>query len=388
MKKVLLVMLVVSMVLVGVFSGCTPAADTAATDDTAAEDTATDDTAAEDTAAADDAADAPKEKIYLGMAIRSLTNPYYIQLQEGAEMFADWLIANGQDAEVVMLVSDGSDEKQLSDINAFIAAHGENCILYVDPNNAPNAIPIAEACEDNGVYWETTWSTAEDIKIKDFEYYVFHQTLDDRGSGYAISKAMFEQFDTPGEGKVLAIQGMLANSAAINRFKGLEDALAEYPGVELLDDQAGDWDPQKAYTIAETWLSKYDDIAGIWVANDSMALAVVELLEAKGLIGDVKVVGVDGIPDAVTAIQEGKMTATVYSDPYKQGGGSLAYLYQIWMGNIAVSSLTDEQRCFLTEGVLVTADTVDAFANSTPEFDYGDPQTMIYKLWDIPAIQD
>jgi len=240
----------------------------------------------------------------------------------------------------------------------------------------------------NGVYWETTWSTAEDIKIKDFEYYAFHQTLDDRGSGYAISKAMFDQFDTPGEGKVLAIQGMLANSAAINRFKGLEDALAEYPGVELLDDQAGDWDPQKAYTIAETWLSKYDDIAGIWVANDSMALAVVELLEAKGLIGDVKVVGVDGIPDAVTAIQEGKMTATVYSDPYKQGGGSLAYLYQIWMGNIAVSSLTDEQRCFLTEGVLVTADTVDAFANSTPEFDYGDPQSMIYKLWDISAIQD
>ncbi len=385
LKKAVVMILALVFALSIVMAGCQPQTQTPDTEAPAVEKPAAQEPDAQEP---DAPAPAAGEKLYLGMAIRSLTNPYYIQLQEGGQMFADWLKSQGQDCEVVMLVSDGSDEKQLTVVRDFIASYAPNCIVTVDPNNAPNAVPIAEYCEENKVYWSTTWSTADELKIKDYEYYVFHQTLDDNGSGYNISKAMFESFDTPGEGKVLAIQGMLANSAAINRFEGLKKALAEYPGVELLEDLPADWDPQQAYTIAETWLAKYSDIDGIWCANDSMALSVVELLEAKDLIGKIKVVGVDGIDGAVQAIKAGKMTASVFSDPYKQGGMGLAYLYQAWAGNIVPSELPLDQRSFLTSGVLVTADTVDEFLASTPSFDFTDISSMIYAPWDIPLIQD
>lgn len=327
------------------------------------------------------------ETLYIGVAIRGLTNPYYVSIADAAENFAAWLEEQGQPAEVVVLSCDGSDDQQVTGAKDFIAAHGQNCILYVDPNNSPVALPIAEACEEAGVYWQTTWSTSDDLNIADYPHYLFHQTLADEDSGYKTATAMFESFDTPNEGKILAVLGLEANSASINRKAGLERALEENPGVELLESQPADWDAQKAYTIVETWLSKYSDIDGIWVANGEMALSVCELLDSKGLSGQIKVTAIDGTPDEITAVEDGKIVATVYSNPNLQAGLGCAYLYQAWSGEIKSEDLTAEQRCFLTEGVLVTADTVDEFNNMDFTYDYSNPQEIIYQPLDIPLVE-
>jgi len=321
------------------------------------------------------------ETVYAGMAIRTLSNPYYLQVKEGGEMFVESQPKGTM--KLQMLISEGSDDKQINDVKALIARGGKNTILYVDPNQAPDAAAIAEICEEAGVYWCTVWSTAEGLHPKDYKYYVCHQSPDDQKSGHDIAVTMFKNFKTPGKGKILVIQGMLANSAAINRFKGLQKALEEYPEVELLDDQAGDWNPQKALTITETWLSTYDDIDGIWVANDSMALAVVEALKAKGLNGKVFVAGVDGIDDAITAIKNGDMIATVSSNGWLQGGYGLALCYAAYKGEIDTTKMKPEQMMFYTEGLLITLDNVDWYVKNyienKPKFDFNNYWSVIYR---------
>ena len=62
----------------------------------------------------------------------------------------------------------------------------------------------------------------------------------------------------------------------------------------------------------QTWLSKYGDkIKGVWAANDDMALGALEALRAAGLAGKIPVVGVDGIPEAIAAVDKGEMVSTV-----------------------------------------------------------------------------
>jgi ribose transport system substrate-binding protein len=311
------------------------------------------------------------EKLYVGLSIRSLTNPYYVQLMDGANMFIDTLPKGS--AELQVLASDGSDEKQINDIKAFLAKAGKNAILYVDPNNAPNAAVVAELCEEAGVYWSTTWSMADGVTPKDYKYYAFHQTVDDVNSGYMIAKALIEKFKTPGKGKILAVQGMLANTASINRTKGLEQALKENPGVELLDIKPADWNPQMALTLTETWLSTYKDIDGIWVANDSMALAVKEALKAAGK-PDILVAGIDGIPDAITAVKSGELVATISNNPWAQGGFAIAILHAAYTGKLDKSKMTDEQMMFKTAGMLVSSDTVDdyiaKYVDQKPKMDF------------------
>ena len=315
---------------------------------------------------------AKPQKVYMGVAIRTLANPYHASVLDGAKMFAASLPAGK--AEVQGLLCEGSDEKQINDIKAFVAAHGKNTILYLDANQAPDAAEVARICEEAGVYWTSVWSMADGVYPTGYKYYVMHQSPDDQKSGYLISKELFKTFKTPNKGKILAVQGMLANSAAINRFKGLQKALAEFPGVKLMDNQAGDWDPKKALTITETWLSKYRDVDGIWVANDGMAMAVIQALKAKGLNGKVKVVGVDGIDDAVNAIKAGDMAASVGSNPWLQGGFGLAYAYAAYTGKLDTTKMTGEERMFFTPGVLITTETVAdyeaKYVKSKPVFDY------------------
>ncbi|HVI40171.1 MAG TPA: hypothetical protein VM577_05890, partial [Anaerovoracaceae bacterium] len=90
-----------------------------------------------------DSATTDKEpgKLLVGMLIRDLANPYYVQLQQGAELYLNKAVGDGK-YELTMYESQGSDDKQISDAKAFVARvqqNGGNGILYVDPNNAPNA---------------------------------------------------------------------------------------------------------------------------------------------------------------------------------------------------------------------------------------------------------
>jgi ABC-type sugar transport system substrate-binding protein len=66
-----------------------------------------------------------------------------------------------------------------------------------------------------------------------------HQSCDGVKQGYDIAKTMFDSFETPGKGKVLVLEGMLANTANVDRMKDLKRRLKNIRTSEVLDDQAG-----------------------------------------------------------------------------------------------------------------------------------------------------
>ena len=95
-----------------------------------------------------------------------------------------------------------------------------------------------------------------------------------------------------------------------------------------------------------------------------MALGALEALEAAGR-DDVAVVGIDAVPDALTAIEDGSMTATVSSDGPWQGGIGLAIGYCVATGELAVDDI--EERAWFAEQFLITGDNVADFMS--PEVD-------------------
>jgi ABC-type sugar transport system substrate-binding protein len=322
-----------------------------------------------------------KEKIYLGVAIRSLSNPYHVAVKEGAEKLAEDLKANGYDVEVNVLLCEGSDDRQVSDIKALIARGGKNTVFYVDPNNAPNSAVIADICDDAGVYWASVWNLADDTYPMDYKYWVCHNSPDDVQAGYDIAVALFRSFKTPGKGKVLAVEGMMANTASQSRVAGLKKALAEYPDVELLDQQPAEWDMKLALSTTETWLSKYSEIDGIWAADDTMALGVVTALQNAGKNGKIGVVGVAGTLEAVNAIKAGDMTATWDVNGRLQGYYDCAWPLAARLGVIDVAGLPVSDRMFLTAGSVVSASNVNS-GGAAQKFDYRDLASFNIKAMD------
>ena len=248
--------------------------------------------------------------------------PYHATWNKGGEAFA-----KSVGAEYVTLVTEGNSEKGVSDINAILAKTGGNCVLNVDPNDSPDARPIVEACKAAGAYVVTQWNKPADLHPWDFDpNYVAHISFSGVPYGKAMAEALFKAMG--GKGGIVALGGIQSNVPAIERKKGLDEALAANPDVTLLDFQVANWSETEALEKTNAWLTQFgDQIGGIWAANDGMGLAAVEALRADGRAGQVPVTGIDGIQLAVEAILKGEMAGTVAWDPFWQGGMGLSIGY-------------------------------------------------------------
>lgn len=314
------------------------------------------------------------EDIVLVNAIRSLSNPYHANWAAGGELFAESV-----GMEQVLLTDDGDSQKQLSQIKSLVAG-GKTIVLNVDPNTSSDAQAIVKAVTDAGGYVVTQWNKPDDFHPWDVgPNWVAHISFDGTVGGYEIAKAMFEEMG--GEGGIIALQGILDNVPAKQRFAGLQRALEEYPNIELLDVQTAEWDRNTGYEVTQTLLSKHGDaVGGVWAANDNMGLGALEAIKAAGLEGKVFVVGVDAVPEALDFVQNSDTTgylATVSSDAYWQGGAALSLAYQAATGKIDVASLPKEKREFYGTQFLVTKDNVADFLQTPTlevlQADFDDP---------------
>lgn len=307
----------------------------------------------------------------LGTAIRSLENPYHADWAEGGDMFAESV-----GLPHVIQTCEGSSEKQLNDIKALVAKTGGDVVFCVDPNESPDVVPIAKALEEAGVYFVTFWNKPDDVKVSDFDHWVSHITFDGVDGGYYIAKELFKTFETPNKGKILGLQGKLANAAHIERWEGLYKALEEFPDVEMVAYEPAEWDRAKAFEKTSSMLVAHPDIDGIWAANDNMAMGALEALRAKGLAGKVKVVGVDGIEEMIRAIEKGEAAATFYPDPKWQGGMGLSIALAAKEGKIDVKALPEEKREWYATSILISSENIQEFIaeylDGTPTYDWND----------------
>lgn len=89
-------------------------------------------------------------------------------------------------------------------------------------------------------------------------------------------------------------------------------------GVELerLETYSANWRRNQSKEIMENWIEKYGDlIEVVFSNNDEMALGAVDAVETKGLLpGSIKIIGLDGLPEALEAVRSGRMLGTVLND--------------------------------------------------------------------------
>jgi ribose transport system substrate-binding protein len=312
-----------------------------------------------------------QRKTTLVVAIRGLDNPYHANYAVGARELGKKL-----GLPVDVLTSEANSQKQFADMRAEIAKTGGNMVASVDPNEAPDVVPLAKMLESAKAYWVNWWNKPPDVKVTSYKYWVAHVQFDAVGQGYWNAQELFKTFETPNRGQIIAIQGMLANNAAIGRFQGLQKALKENPGVKLLQWEGAEWDTTKAYNATKALLAAYPDVDGVWCANDNMAMGAIQALKEAGLAGKVLVTGTDGNPEAFDAIKAGYMISTQFQDSRYQAQFGLSMALAAKEGKLNVAKLDKKYRSWMIPGVNVNRDNVDEFVreyiDQMPEYDLSD----------------
>src|SRR5216683_341738 len=333
-----------------------PAASTAAP----AAPTAAPAAAAKPTVAATTApAVASTKKAYLGTSIRSLDNPFHVEWVKGAKKFAAEVGLS--DRHDVML-SEGDSQKQISQVQAFLAKAGKDAVMAIDPNLPPDTAPLVKLCEDAGVYCMSFFVKDKDLHPKT-PYWVAYGEFNGTPQGYAIAKELFKAMG--GKGKIVSILGPRGHSASIQRRAGLEQAMKETSGIELVGEENADWDRTKGLNVMQNLLVAHPDVTGVWSANDQMALGAVAALRSAGKIGQIPIVGVDGADEAVQGIIKGEYAATVSQEGTRGGYYGLVIPYKAYMGQLDPLKEPPEHREFEIQFQLLTKENAQQYYDST-----------------------
>src|SRR5947207_2758724 len=122
-------------------------------------------------------------------------------------------------------------------------------------------------------------------------------------------------------GDVVEIQGTTSAAPALDRKKGFEEALKNYPDMKITRSQSGDFNRAGGKQVMEAFLKAAQGsntkIDAVYAHNDDMALGAIQAIEEAGLKpgSDIIVVSIDGVKAAFEAMVAGKLNCSVECNP-------------------------------------------------------------------------
>lgn len=232
----------------------------------------------------------------IGFSISTLQNPFFVSMQEGVR-------AAGKKAGVQVLVADAGDDasQQANDVLNFISQKVDVAILNATDGDA--IVSSVEALNDAGIPVITVDRRAEGGEV------VAHIGTDNVVAGEIAAKTLFEAMG--GKGRVGVLEGVPGVSSCIDRGKGFKNVLSDYPGIEIVGTQTANFQRSEGLTVAQNMLEANPDLEAFLSMNDEMALGAVEAMRTANRLGEVAIIGIDGGPDAVKAVKNGELVATI-----------------------------------------------------------------------------
>ncbi|MFD7164378.1 ABC transporter permease/substrate-binding protein [Streptomyces violascens] len=239
----------------------------------------------------------------LGMSLSTLNNPFFVQMKAGAQAEAK---AEGIDLTVTDAQNDAS--QQANQIQNFTSSGMKSIIVNPVDSDAvgpsvrgANQADIPVVAADRGV------NKAETATLV---------ASDNVAGGKLAAQTLAEKLG--GKGKIAILQGTAGTSASRERGAGFAEGLKAYPGIEVAARQPADFDRTKGLDVMTNLLQSHPDITGVFAENDEMALGAVKALGSKA--GSwVAVVGFDGTPDGIKAVEAGTLYASVAQQPAELG---------------------------------------------------------------------
>jgi inositol transport system substrate-binding protein len=216
---------------------------------------------------------------------------------------------------VRLIVNDGqrSAERQVQQVETFIAQKVDAIVL--NPCEVEASSPAVQKALASGIPVVNVNSETKAVPT------AFVGSRDEESARLGMA---YIAERLKGVGGVLMMEGYMGQAAQLKRSQGAREVLAKNPGLKLLAAQTAEWDRAKAVTLMENWLQAYGpSIRAVFAQNDEMAMGVLLALERAGRKKDIVVVGVDAITDALQAVRDGRLDATVFQDGKGQGRGAI-----------------------------------------------------------------
>lgn len=196
--------------------------------------------------------------------------------------------------EVEVRTAKDNNQNQIEDIKYFIDKKVD--LLIVAPNEAAAITPVVEKAYRQGIP-----IVVVDRKILSDKYTAF-VGADNYEIGKDVGRYIINRLNK--KGKILEITGLEGSTPAMERHKGLADALKEEPGVEVTASVDGGWLQSIATEKMDSLLQVNKNIDLVFAQNDRMALGAYLSAKQQNLEKQISFVGIDALPGKEYGVQQ------------------------------------------------------------------------------------
>ncbi len=243
----------------------------------------------------------PHDHYTIGFSQANFKEPYR------AAMNADFERMIKQYPQFKIVIADGqaNDNTQVSQVENFLTQQVD--LLFISAFEAAPLTPAVARFMKAGI------PVIEiDRKTLNNNYTSFVT-----GDNRAIAKEAGEYAATkllPEGGEVAILEGLPSSSPAIERLEGFKAGIAGNPKLKVVAVQPVDWMQDKAVTVFGAMLQSHPDIKLVYACNDLAAAGAYIAVKQAGKLGQVKIIGTDGLPGpsgGIRAVADGEWAATM-----------------------------------------------------------------------------
>ncbi len=243
----------------------------------------------------------PNNHYVIGFAQANFKEPYRAQVDRDMQALVK------QYPQFSLTISDGQaqDNTQVSQVENFLTQQVD--LLFISAFEAAPLTPAVTRVMKAGIpVIELDRKTVGD----DYTSFV-------TGDNRAIAKQAGEYAATkllPDGGEAAILEGLPSSSPAIERLEGFKAGIAANPKIKLVAVQPVDWMEDKAVTVFGAMLQAHPDIKLVYASNDLAAAGAYIATKQAGKLGQVKIIGTDGLPGpsgGIRSVADGQWAATM-----------------------------------------------------------------------------
>ena len=250
-------------------------------------------------------------------------HPYFEDVKKGVEAFE-------KDFGVTVEKQIGPDWKQDSQNQRMeaLAAKGYQ-YFSVYPTDASGANGLYEELTKKGVKLINFGaSTAEPTTAS------FAVATDVKAAAMAATEELIKSMG--GKGNIINVLEVLEDSNTVKRKAGVEEVVAKYPDVKIIQEISGMKSVEEAVQkVGDALSANIDKVDGILATGFTPSVAIAQVLseyKSKGGTRAIHSVGIDTDPVVMQAIKDGVMDGTIVQNPYGHAYLSLMLLGYLSQG--------------------------------------------------------
>jgi ribose transport system substrate-binding protein len=267
----------------------------------------------------------PTKVLKIALVMKTLTNPFFIEMEKGARRAeADLKV----ELQVRTAAQETSIEQQIQIVNDLIAARVD--AIVIAPGDSTSLIPVLQKAAAAGIRLVNIDNRLNPQAVQQAGLAPLpFVSVDNEKAAYASARFIAEGA-RPGT-QAAILEGIRSADNAQQRLAGAKRAFAENKAITLVASESANWKIDEGYAVTKMIFQASPKVTLLFAANDMMALGALKYLH-ESRRSAVKVAAYDALDEALAAVKAGQLAVTVNQQAAEQGFQGVALAVRLLHG--------------------------------------------------------